>query len=330
MKARIRPSDPPPSDYAFGYETPPRSGNEINGLGVAEKVRARHIFHNPGNSDIEWHALNDFFTMINPWPVVKHLLGNLWLMREREGPVARQRTPVDDPAAMAAELKAVARAHGAPLVGITTVTDDEIFEGHSVPYRTAICVGMPMDRDEMKHVPQPPAAVEVLRVYKEVSRSAIALAKHIRAMGWGAKAYGDPNSSDILHIPLAIKAGLGQLGKHGSMINDEYGSNFRLAAVLTEMPLALDAPRDIGVDDVCMSCRRCVVDCPPDAIFESKQLVRGETKWYVDFDKCTPYFVKTFGCAICIQVCPWSVPGEAGRLSAKMLAKRQAGAAGDS
>jgi NAD-dependent dihydropyrimidine dehydrogenase PreA subunit len=45
-------------------------------------------------------------------------------------------------------------------------------------------------------------------------------------------------------------------------------------------------------------------------------------KWYVDFDRCIPYFVKTFGCGICIQVCPWSVPGRGPSLSTKLLAKR--------
>ena len=81
------------------------------------------------------------------------------------------------------------------------------------------------------------------------------------------------------------------------------------------------------MQDVCAACRRCVDDCPPLAIFEEKQLVRGERKWYVDFDKCIPYFVKTYGCAICIEVCPWSEPGRGPRLSTLVLARRQARAA---
>jgi epoxyqueuosine reductase QueG len=142
-------------------------------------------------------------------------------------------------------------------------------------------------------------------------------------MGWPARAYGNPNCTDILHIPLAIGAGLGQLGKHGSMISEEHGSNFRLAAVLTDVPLAADDQVDLGVDDLCQVCRRCVDDCPPRAIFEEKQLVRGERKWYVDFDRCVPYFTKTYGCSICIEVCPWSEPGRGPALSRRLLARRQ-------
>jgi epoxyqueuosine reductase QueG len=207
-------------------------------------------------------------------------------------------------------------------VGITRVTDECLYEGHSVPYEFAISIGLSMDRDQMAHVPQVPAAVEVMRVYREISGIAVRLGQQIRAMGWPARAYGNPNSTDILQIPLAVKAGLGQLGKHGSMISQEFGSNFRLAAVLTNLPLACDAPVDIGVEDLCTSCRRCVVDCPPDAIFEEKQWIRGEKRWYVNFDKCIPYFVKTNGCAICIEVCPWSVPGRGPGLTEKLLAKR--------
>jgi NAD-dependent dihydropyrimidine dehydrogenase PreA subunit len=145
-------------------------------------------------------------------------------------------------------------------------------------------------------------------------------------MGWPARAYGNPNSTDILLIPLAIRAGIGELGKHASMISAGYGSNFRLAAVLTDLPLATDSPVDIGVEDLCAVCRRCVDDCPPRAVFEDKQIVRGERKWYVDFDRCIPYFVKTVGCAICIEVCPWSEPGRGPELSARLLRKRAPGA----
>jgi epoxyqueuosine reductase len=319
----MRPDAPPPPRYAFGYRVPPVSGNAINGLGERHASRARKVFHSSSGEALAWKALDDFFSVINPWRVVRHVIFNTWQLRRSDGAVRAARREVADPRAMAEEVKAAARRLGASLVGVAEVTDEDLYEGRDPGLRHAICLGMPMDRAEMEHAPQARAAAEVMRTYRAIARVAVGLAEEIRAMGWPARAYGNPNSTDILMIPLAVRAGLGELGKHGSMIGVEHGSNFRLAAVLTDLPLALDAPIDLAVDDLCLVCRRCVDDCPPRAIFDHKQWVRGRRKWYVDFDKCIPYFVKTYGCAICIEVCPWSEPGRGPSLSAQLLERRR-------
>ena len=72
-------------------------------------------------------------------------------------------------------------------------------------------------------------------------------------------------------IPAAIEAGIGELGKHGSMIHPEFGASFRLATVLTDMPLVADAPNPFGADDFCLNCQVCVRECPVDAIHDTKQ-----------------------------------------------------------
>ena len=54
-----------------------------------------------------------------------------------------------------------------------------------------------------------------------------------------------------------------------------------------------------------IKARSCEDACPPEAIASDKQLVRGDVKWYVDFDKCLPFFNEHQGCAVCIAVCPW-------------------------
>jgi len=89
------------------------------------------------------------------------------------------------------------------------------------------------------------------------------------------------------------------------------------------LPLIADEPDTFALDDFCLTCRLCTAECPPDAIFVEKQVVRGEVKWYVDFDKCVPYFNETFGCGICIAVCPWSRPGVAPRLAEKITKRRE-------
>jgi epoxyqueuosine reductase QueG len=112
----------------------------------------------------------------------------------------------------------------------------------------------------------------------------------------------------LVLIPPAIASGLGELGKHGSLISRKFGSGVRLAGVTTDMPLVATPPDRFGVDDFCRTCQVCTNACPPSAISENKQLVRGVKRWYVDFDKCIPFFVEAASCGICIAECPWTRP----------------------
>lgn len=315
--------DFPSTDLPFHYRQQPRSGNDINGLGETAFRRAVQVFHGSGARELEWRKLELFFALINPFRVYWLNLVNRWMLRNADGPIAPTRQPVENPAAMSAHIKQRAHELGAGAAGIAPVTEKALYQDYETDYPNAIVVLMPMDSQEMAFVTTDRAGAETMRAYMEITRTVIALAQHIRAMGWRARAYGE--AADILHIPLAIDAGLGQLGKHGSLICKEFGSSMRIATILTDLPLAHDQPIDIAVDDLCLGCRRCTLDCPVDAIADSRQWVRGVEKWYVDFDKCAPYFTHTVGCGICIEVCPWTIPGRGPSLSEKLLSKRQAG-----
>jgi epoxyqueuosine reductase len=312
-----------PKTATFVYRNPPLSGNIINGLGEKEKRRARYVFHsNPTTGPLPWDKLNRVFLYCYPIWGFPLFIANRFSQFRSQGRLAPTRRPVEDPAAMSREIKAKARELGAALVGICEMKDEFLMEGVSLPYRYAISMGLPMNREIMLQVPLPRAGMEVIRTYRRCAKTAIGLARYIRSLGWEARAFALSPSSELLHIPVAIAAGLGELGKHGSLITREFGSNLRLTSVLTTLPLTVDAPEDIGVDDLCTRCTVCVRECPPDAIFNEKQWVRGDYKWYVDFDKCIPYFVETQACGICLEVCPWSEPGRGPWLSEKLLAQR--------
>ncbi len=322
----MRPKDPPPpTSIVSHYRNPPESGNVINGLGEDKKRRATPVFHSTGRGGdrkpLAWEAMDTYFNLVASPGCLWQVICTLWQRRGYVGPQATERIAVDDPEQMSAAIKEKALELGAGTAGVSEIDSQALYDGYPAPpFRYAISLGFPMDREEMEHVPQHRAALEVMRTYGRAGKVAIELAAHIRSLGWPARAYAD--GEDVLQIPMALKAGLGQLGKHGSMISEKFGSNFRLAAVMTDIPLALDSPVDIGVDDLCLTCRRCTKDCPPDAIQDTKQLVRGVEKWYVDFDKCIPYFSNTEGCGICIEVCPWSKPGRGPSLSQTLLSKR--------
>lgn len=312
----------PPGRSTFEYRTPPLSGNVINGLGEREPRRARYVFHSTGRTGpLPWDRLQTLFRYTYPAWVLPQLLRNAWATFRPQGPVAAERV-AGAPLELARRVKSQARALGADLVGICELRDEFLMEGADLRFRYAVSVGLAMDRDVMMRAPALEAGYEVLKVYERCSRLSVDLTRYIRALGWPARACPINSSSEVLHIPVAVAAGLGQLGKHGSLICREHGSNVRLTTVLTDMPLAADRPVDIGVDDLCSRCQVCVSECPPQAIFPEKQWVRGVEKWYVDFDRCVPYFADTYGCAICLEVCPWSEPGRGPGLAERLLATR--------
>ncbi|MCI0713968.1 MAG: 4Fe-4S dicluster domain-containing protein [Chloroflexi bacterium] len=172
----------------------------------------------------------------------------------------------------------------------------------------------------MLSAPGEAANLAALQGYLDVGRVAIDMAAHIRHLGWDAKAVTTMASAELLHIPLAIKAGLGELGKSGLLITREFGANVRLAAVLTNLPVTLDSPADIGIADFCALCQLCVKQCPAGAISLEKQMVRGIQKWVTDIGKCAPYFVEHHACGICLEICPWTEHGP--RISEMMLHRR--------
>jgi len=234
--------------------------------------------------------------------------------------------PADTPSWTAerwtAEVKAAALACGADEVGIAKVNPEWIFDGYVAPQKWIVVLLVAMDFDALNEAPGVTAQNEIKKQYDRGTTSAGKLAEWMREMGWDGVPHGGPIAGPVLMIPHAIEAGLGELGKHGSMISKRYGSSFRLANVLTDIPLIPDQREVFGADDFCLNCQLCTNICPVDAISPEKVMVRGEVKWYVDFDKCLPFFVENNSCAMCLPACPWSRPGVADKLLVKLARRR--------
>jgi ferredoxin len=320
------------TDYQPGKEQlalfPDISGNTVNGLGQDQLKRPTPLYWFDPET-IPHGKLQKYF--------YENAMKLGHLRKEKSSDLSKRGPETLD--ALAAEkkqdtaenwarkVKKFALANEADLVGIAKVKDEWIYEEHEVNEKWIIVVGIAMDQKELAKGPpreeDVSSADEVSKQYNRAARASKALTNWIRSMGWPAEARTGPMAGDIIAIPAAIESGMGQLGKHGSVINDVYGASFRLATVTTHLPLVADSPRDIGVDDFCARCQVCSNACPPDAIFAEKQMVRGTKKWYVNFDKCIPYFNDTLGCGICIAECPWSLPGVAPKLTQKMLRRRE-------
>ena len=320
------------SDYQpmqqFIDKFPERSGNDINGLGEKEVRRPSPFFWHPPDRQTHGALQKEVTDYHRQSDAVRK-----WFSPDPPGGRGPKAVPQSKkkvskpPAEWSGIVKAFTLANESDLVGIAEIDPGWIYEGYELDEPRVIVIGVEMDYAELAEAPSsfenPRAAVVVAKEYNRAARACRELRNFILSQGFFAKAYQGPYATALNFLPAAIAAGLGELGKHGSLINREYGSSFRLSAVTTDMPLVADSPDEFGADDFCMRCQACSNACPPDAIADEKQMVRGVEKWYVNFDKCIPYFGEALGCALCLAVCPWSRPGNSANLIQK-LQKRAA------
>jgi epoxyqueuosine reductase len=296
------------------------SGNPINGLGETEPRRPSPFFWHPPDQ----HPYGDLQvvarTSSRKCPGSAEVFVSAYTHPELL-PVAAERRNASREE-FAAEATTFALAHEAGGVGIAAMDPLYVFEGYTINEPWVIVLALAPDYERLKEVPSDETngvgVTEIGEQYARGTRSSYALANWIRSQGYNAQAYPGPSATALLLIPPAIASGLGELGKHGSLINRQYGSGLRLAGVTTDMPLVATKPDRFGADEFCSTCQICTNACPPDAISEQKQLVRGVERWYVDFDKCIPFFAEAASCGICIAECPWTRPSARPKLLATM------------
>jgi epoxyqueuosine reductase QueG len=306
------------------FFTPAVSGNTLNGLGETEVRRPTSAYHRQ-DSWHPWRLVQDmFYIRMTIQGTFVSVMKSHWLDFTKPAPIADKRVE-RTPEEWAQRIKDYGIAVGVDKVRITKVQPEWVFEGDSISEKYVIILATRMDYEALSNAPKRKFSKglrEVMAVYYYGHRRARKLADWLREQGWAARGLGNPMGTALNILPAAIEAGIGELGKHGSLICPEMGSLLRLAYVLTDLPVAIDAPADAGVEDFCATCQVCVNECPPDAIYNEKQMVRGVKRWYVDFDKCVPYFNENSACGICLAVCPWSLPGRGPIISQKMLRRR--------
>ncbi len=109
----------------------------------------------------------------------------------------------------------------------------------------------------------------------------------------------EKQTAHLSHKMIALRAGIGWIGKNNLLVHPEFGSKIRLATVLTDMPFNTGKPLEAD----CGSCNKCIEVCPVSAI--------GETHKQWNKTACLEklkYFAKAHNvgqyiCGLCVKVC---------------------------
>ncbi|MFC4669897.1 4Fe-4S double cluster binding domain-containing protein [Seohaeicola nanhaiensis] len=240
-------------------------------------------------------------------------------------PVAPERVAVENPAAMAAEIKRVARFFGAGLCGITEMDERWLYSarvdvrdmseaplGLPEGMTSVIVLGHEMDAGLVATYPSALAGAATGREYSHEAAVVMQVAAYIRNLGW--RAVASMNDTGLV-IPYALKAGLGEYARNQMVITPEFGPRLRFSKIFTDLPLTHDRPRPLGVADFCAICTKCADACPPKALpygppkvgGANVSAIQGVRKWTSDAEKCFSFWAKTStDCAICMRVCPFN------------------------
>ena len=157
------------------------------------------------------------------------------------------------------------------------------------------------------------SASQSYRAYLRGAEVATVVSGYLNELGYEAQAHTN-SDSDVLHIPLTLLAGLGELSRIGEVVlNPFLGPRFKTSIVTTNLELAVDKPIDFNLQKFCESCLKCARECPCGAIsFGDKVMFNGYEMWKPDVEACVRYRVSNpagSGCGRCMKVCHFNKKG---------------------
>ncbi len=239
------------------------------------------------------------------------------MVAQQDGTVIeRTSEPHEDAAANSRALKSLSYFFGAELSGICEIPEYAWYShgdnGAPIERQHKYAVVMLIDQgyDTMEGASGDDfiSGAQSMRAYMRGSVIAGMMADHMRSLGYAARAQTNADS-EVLHIPLILLAGLGELSRIGELVlNPFVGPRFKSVVITTDMPLQTDQPIDFGLQSFCQDCRKCARECPCDAIsWGDKVMFNGYEMWKPDVERCARYRLtnqRGLACGRCMKTCP--------------------------
>ena len=152
------------------------------------------------------------------------------------------------------------------------------------------------------------SGAQSMRAYMRGAQVAGIMGDMLRALGFSSRSQTNADS-DVLHTPVTLLAGLGELSRIGEVIlNPFIGPRLKTVVLTTDFPLVPDKMIDFGLQFFCSNCWKCARECPCDSIsWGDKVMFNGYEMWKPDVERCTRYRLtnpKGLACGRCMKTCP--------------------------
>ena len=152
------------------------------------------------------------------------------------------------------------------------------------------------------------SGAQSMRAYMRGAEIAGTMGEMLRTMGFHSRSQTNADS-EVVHIPLVMWAGLGELSRIGELVlNPFIGPRMKTVILTTNFPLEIDKPIDFGLQYFCGNCLKCARECPCDAIsWGDKVMFNGYEIWKPDSERCTRYRLtnqRGLACGRCMKTCP--------------------------
>ncbi|MFK8068521.1 MAG: reductive dehalogenase domain-containing protein [Gammaproteobacteria bacterium] len=227
----------------------------------------------------------------------------------------------EDPVKNAQAVKAALHYLGADMVGICEIPEYAWYshdtDGSEIkPYhKYAISILIDQGYETMEGASGDDwiSGAQSMRAYMRAQLLGGIVCQHIRNLGHSARGHSVMDQ-DVLHIPLILNSGLGELSRIGELVlNPFVGPRFKSGVITTDMPLAVDTPIDFGLQNFCGECEKCARECPCSAIsFGKKIMFNAYEIWKQDVEKCARYRITNAAgsmCGRCMKTCPYNIEG---------------------
>ncbi len=239
------------------------------------------------------------------------------MVPHQDGPVKEQSmTTFGDAKANSKAIKSLSYALGAEITAICEVPEyawfshredgSEIEPNHK--YAVVSLIDQGYDTMEGASGDDFISGAQSMRAYMRGALIAGIMGEHLRSNGYSARSQSNADSH-VLHLPLTLLAGLGELSRIGELVlNPFIGPRFKTIVMTTDLPLIPDKPVDFGLQYFCSHCLKCARECPCDAIsFGDKIMFNGYETWKPDVERCARYRLtnqRGLACGRCMKTCP--------------------------